>query len=107
MGRLMIFINILPSTCWINAIKWEFDIEIEGNLPHLIPTECPENKLYVPPRLQNKLITWALTGHPGTLRALELIKEKYCWPCMSKEINDYIASCSTCVQAKVPRHFPI
>lgn len=26
---------------------------------------------------------------------------------MAKEINDYIASCSTCAQAKVWRHFPV
>lgn len=40
------------------------------------------------------------SGHPGTFKTLELLKEK------KREINEVISSCSTCAQAKVPRHFP-
>lgn len=53
--------TILPKTCWINTIEWEFDKEIDDSLPYQVPTECPSNKRYVPPRLRNKLITWAHT----------------------------------------------
>lgn len=92
--------TILPKSCWINTIEREFDHEIENSPSHQVPGECPSNKQYVPPKQRNKLITWAQTtpgsGHPGTLHTLELIKEKYWWPAISKEINDFIASCPTC-----------
>lgn len=61
---------ILPSRCWVHAIQWDFDKEIENTLPCHSLEKCPSDHTYVPPRLRIKLITWAYTspasGHPGT-----------------------------------------
>lgn len=52
---------------------------------------------------------WAHTspasGLPGMRRTLELITGKYWWLFMTHNMNSYVASCSTCAQAKVPRNF--
>lgn len=60
--------------------------------------------------MHNRLITWAHTSpaadHPGTLKTLELLKERYFWLSMAKDINEFVALCSTCAQAKVPRYHP-
>lgn len=103
--------TILSPTCWINAISWDFDTELENTLPYHTSEECPTDKKYVPPRLRNKLISWVHTspasGYPGTLKTCELLKERYWWPLMSRKVNEVVSSCSTCTQAKVPRHLPV
>lgn len=101
---------ILPKQYWVNAISREFDQELANTLPFHVLEECPTDRTYVPPRLQSKLITWAHTspvsGHPGTKRTLNLLQSKYWWSSMARNVNQHVASCSICAQAKVPRHFP-
>lgn len=101
---------ILPPECWVRAIQWNFDKEICNTLPYCVPSDCPAECNYVPPRLRYKLITWAHTtpasGHPGTREMLALIQGKYWWPSMSRDVNDLVLSSSTFAQAKVPRHLP-
>lgn len=69
--------NILPHTCCVNVVEWDFDKEISNTFPHHVPPECSADRIYVPPQLRSKLITWAhmspALGHPGTLRTLDLI----------------------------------
>lgn len=66
---------ILPETCWIKAIEWKFDRELDNTLPYHSQAEYPEDKKYVPLRLCSKIITWAHTE--STLKTLQLLKEKY------------------------------
>ena len=47
---------------------------------------------------------WA--GHFGYLRTLELIRRKYHWPHMARDVRDYVATCTTCQRAKPTRHKP-
>lgn len=102
--------TILPLTHHINAIQWEFDKDLQNTLAYNIPSKFPEDKQYVPPRLRYRLITWAhnslAMGHPGTQCTWEILKGKYWWPSMCKEINEFIFSCARGTQATVPRHLP-
>lgn len=41
----------------VNAIIWDFDIELQNPMPYYVPEECPEDKI-------------------GTRRALEIIQGK-------------------------------
>lgn len=41
-----------------------------------------------------------------TLRTLERIRGKHWWPCMAQNVNQNVASCGTCAQAKVLQHHP-
>lgn len=43
--------SVLPETCWINAIEWDLDKEIENTLPYYVPENCPQDETCVPPRL--------------------------------------------------------
>ena len=47
-----------------------------------------------------------LVGHFGYARTLELIRRKYYWPHMAKEIKAYMKSCTACQQAKPTCHKP-
>lgn len=77
---------------------------------HALPctSRMSNTKHYVPQCLRARLNTWAYTalatGHPGTRRTWEIIKDKYSWPTMTENINNFVFSCAMCVQAKVSRH---
>ena len=45
-------------------------------------------------------------GHFGYLQTLELIRQKYYWPGISRDIKEYIDICDTCQQIKPMRHKP-
>jgi len=45
-----------------------------------------------------------LSGHFGQNRTLELIRRKYTWPGLRTFVKDYVRSCTSCAQAKTPRH---
>lgn len=71
-----------------------------------LPEEWPADQTYVLLHLCSKLITTPTSGHSGTWRTIVLIQGKYWWPSVSKDVNHYVSSSSTCAQAKVPCHFP-
>jgi len=45
-------------------------------------------------------------GHFGQERTLELIQRKYYWPQMTKDVKEYVTSCTTCQRIKPTRHKP-
>ena len=87
---------------WVGCVAWR---EHEGIL-HF------DGKLYVPPEGGTCAeVLWSnhddpLTGHFGYARTLELIRRKYYWPRMAKEIKAYMKSCTACQRAKPTRHKP-
>lgn len=85
---------MLPECHWMGI--WQ------GNGKHTNHTMFQQSdKKYVPPRLHQKIFTWAhtsATGHPGTRRTLDLLKETSMIMC---------GSCSVCAQAKVHVILPL
>lgn len=75
---------------------------------HLMSQE--EAHLVAPPQLRARLITWDHTspgtGHLGSQRTYNLLKDKYWWPKMSMEIAHYVTSCFTCDISKTPHTLP-
>ena len=45
-------------------------------------------------------------GHFGYLRTLELVRRKYYWPGMSRDIKQYVRTCNACARSKAIRHKP-
>jgi hypothetical protein len=39
-------------------------------------------------------------GHLGYQRTIVAVKKQYFWPCMKKEVVDYIARCFECKKVK-------
>lgn len=36
--------TVLPNTCYVNAIQWKFNREIQTTMPFHVPSDCPSNK---------------------------------------------------------------
>jgi hypothetical protein len=45
-------------------------------------------------------------GHLDYQKTIAVIKSQYFWPCMKKEVVDYIARCLECQKAKVEHKHP-
>lgn len=80
--------------------------DLKNTLPYPVPAEHPLEIIYIPPCLRGRLTTWTHTspgtGHPDTCKTSDILKERYWWSDMFQDINKYVTSCPTCVQAGVP-----
>ena len=60
--------------------------------------------------LQRKLLRAAhddpLAGHRGTERTMELLKRNFHWHGMKKDVQEYVASCTSCQRHKTDRKLP-
>lgn len=91
---------ILPPSCMVGAIQWQLD-HILARVPrHQVPTACPLNKLFVPCSLRTQYVTWAHTstgmGHPGIQHTNHLLRVRYWWPHMFRDIHQIVTSCTIC-----------
>ena len=74
------------------------------------PRGCPPNRLLVPPDLRSQVIHWAHTSliacHPGSRRTLFVAKQRFWWPGMERDVQDYVSACPTCARNKAS-HSPL
>ncbi len=42
------------------------------------------------------------TGHMGRDRSLELLQQRFFWPGMSKDLEEWVQNCETCIRRKAP-----
>ena len=97
--------TILPLNCVVGAVSWQIESDVQqANGVSPAPSGCPCNRLFVPVSLRSKVIHWAhtsmLTCHPGVKRTMFVIKQRFWWPAMEKEVADYVAACPVCARNK-------
>ncbi|KAK3544108.1 hypothetical protein QTP86_001806 [Hemibagrus guttatus] len=46
------------------------------------------------------------SGHPGIRRSTQLVRNRFWWPSLGSDVEEYIRSCSTCAQARTSRLLP-
>lgn len=76
-----------------------------------IAAECPQNGLYVLPELRSQVIHWAysscLSYHPGNTRTLFVLRQRFRWPTMDRDVGHYVAVCPSCSAPKTSRLPPV
>src|SRR5213083_1323516 len=45
-------------------------------------------------------------GYFGATRMMVLIRRKYFWPGLNKDVREYVKNCDVCQRMKAPRHHP-
>ena len=77
--------------------------ELNGILYH-------QGVVFVPKTIRIKTISWyhndLLAGHFGIDKTKELVGQKYYWPSLQRDIEDYVKGCDVCLGSKVVRHKP-
>ncbi len=102
---------ILPPTVFACPIVWNVDAQIRAaTLTEPAPPGGPEGKWYVPTTLRLTLLdsihTSPGSGHPGSQRTLSLLRNRYWWPSMARDVARYVRGCSVCAITTTPRHLP-
>uniref|UniRef100_A0A3P9HPM2 Gypsy retrotransposon integrase-like protein 1 n=1 Tax=Oryzias latipes TaxID=8090 RepID=A0A3P9HPM2_ORYLA len=70
----------------------------------------PPGTLYVPTSLRSDVITWGhssrVSCHAGVHRTLALIRRRFFWPTLDKDVREYVRACSTCARSKSSTSLP-
>ncbi|KAI3352597.1 hypothetical protein L3Q82_005532 [Scortum barcoo] len=77
---------------------------------HPAPNNCPKDRLFVPSNLRSLVLQWIHTSkfscHPGIRRTLFLLQQRFWWPRMAQDTQEYINACSVCARGKSSHRAP-
>ncbi|KAK3571464.1 hypothetical protein QTP86_012089 [Hemibagrus guttatus] len=101
---------ILPSSVLLAPIRWDLMEEIQqAQVNEFPPPSCPPTKLYVPTSLP-QLLWWVhgtpSSGHTGIHRTVALIRNRFWWPSLLRDLEEFIESCATCAQSQTSCQLP-
>ncbi len=103
--------NVISPTIIISPIQWDIITEIDqANSEHIIPPECPQDKLFVPEILRKHTIdqvhTALSSGHPGISATIQLLQNRFWWPTLRKDTITQVHQCQVCQTQKPSRQLP-
>ena len=68
------------------------------------------HKLYVPQSCRLEIMKRChdhpTTGHPGIQNTIEITRKTYYWPCLAKEVEEFVRTCGSCQRNKYTNHKP-
>ncbi len=96
---------IVPQNIFVSAVTWEIESKVrtasQGVTP---PSGCPPGRLFVPETLRSDVIRWShcskVACHPGVSRTTFLIKQRFWWPSMARDIQCFVLACCVCAVSK-------
>ncbi|XP_023806908.1 uncharacterized protein LOC105356774 isoform X2 [Oryzias latipes] len=96
---------ILPVSARLAIINTDIEEEVRSaNQGSQSPSACPTECIYVPDNLRAKVIQWFHSSrmfcHPGQRRTFAIIRQRFWWPNMRKDITEYVSACTECAQVK-------
>ncbi|KAI3365445.1 hypothetical protein L3Q82_010533, partial [Scortum barcoo] len=104
--------SILPPSCIVGAASWDIETRVQEALKdHPAPNNCPKDRLFVPSNLRSLLCSSGSTPlnsacHPGIRRTLFLLQQRFWWPRMAQDTQEYINACSVCARGKSSHRAP-
>ncbi|KAG1964568.1 retrotransposable element [Pimephales promelas] len=102
---------ILPEKVVISTLVWEVESKVMTALDGVTPPPgCPPSRLFVPEGLRSDVIRWGhcsnVACHPGVTRTSFLVKQRFWWPLMARDIHDFVLACSVCATSKTSNQPP-
>lgn len=84
-------------------VRWEFEDQVKLTMEQTpIPSDCPPNRLFVTVVLRSAVIQWArasiVSHHPGIKGTLARAQQRFWWPTVIQDIQQYITAYQTCVR---------
>lgn len=103
--------SILPESCLVAMVTWDIEERVrEATEGQPGPSSCPPNRLFVPSTLRSEVLQWAhssrLACHPGTQRTQHALRQRFWWPTLREDAQDFVKACPVCNQNKTPRQAP-
>ncbi len=97
--------TVIPESCVVGCVTREIEAHVKRDnqwvqiLPEIRPI-----RLFVTPEVRGSVIAWAhmslVSCHPGSCRTLSWVRERFWWPGMRDDVNEYVAVCPVCEQNK-------
>ncbi len=101
---------IISKEIIVSPIQWTSNPATPSNASTATPPGCPQGLQYVTRAQRTPLIHFAHTslgtGHPGANDTLSLLKDRFWWPNMARDVRRFVQGCSDCAIAKSTRHLP-
>uniref|UniRef100_A0A8C7Y9I5 Gypsy retrotransposon integrase-like protein 1 n=1 Tax=Oryzias sinensis TaxID=183150 RepID=A0A8C7Y9I5_9TELE len=96
---------ILPASARLAVTNTDIEEEVRSaTLDSQSPSACPTECLYVPDDLRARVMQWFHSSrmfcHPGQRRTYSVIRQRFWWPSMREDINEYVSACPECAQVK-------
>ncbi len=92
-----------------SPIQWTSP-PVASTTPPANPPGCPPDHQYVPRTQRTPLIhsthTSLGTGHPGANATLSLLRDRFWWPNMARDVRRFVQGCPDCAIFKSSRHLP-
>ncbi len=101
---------ILPEDMFLCPIQRAPESILTPSVSTTEPSGCPPGLQYVSRTKRTPLIYSAHsslgTGHPGANGTLSLLKDRFWWPNMARDMRRSVQGCPDCAISKSPRHLP-
>ncbi|KAK3545988.1 hypothetical protein QTP70_018944 [Hemibagrus guttatus] len=102
---------ILPATAILAPVQWNLIEEIRrAHTDEPPPAGCPSTKLFVPLHFRQQVMQWVheapSSGHPGIRRSTQLVRNRFWWPSLGSDVEEYVRSCPMCAQVRTSRLLP-
>ncbi len=102
---------IIPERLVVSTLTWEVESKVRTALEGVTPPPgCPPGRLFVPERLRSDVIRWGhcsnVACHPGVNRTSFLVKQRFWWRSMARDIRDFVLACSVCARGKTSNRPP-
>lgn len=70
----------------------------------LYNVECENPRLVIPKSMVKQIISYhhdtLFSGHQGIKKTTSLLKDRYFWPSLNKDVEEYVSQCISCNQRK-------
>uniref|UniRef100_A0A8C7WW06 Gypsy retrotransposon integrase-like protein 1 n=1 Tax=Oryzias sinensis TaxID=183150 RepID=A0A8C7WW06_9TELE len=96
---------IIPTTCIVGNLTWDIETRVRNAQgEETCNTPCPDGTLFVPTSLRPDVIAWGhssqIACHGGVHRTLSLLRKRFFWPHMDKDVREFISACTVCARSK-------
>ncbi len=96
---------ILSETLFVSTLTWDDESKVKAALEGVTPpARCPPKRLFVPEGLRSSVIQWGhcsnVACHPGVSRTQFLVKQRFWWPLMARDVHNFVLACSVCATGK-------
>ncbi len=95
----------------VSTLTWEVESKVRTALEGVTPPPgCPPSRLFVPEGLRSDVIRWGhcsnVACHPGVNRTSFLVKQRFWWNSMARDIREFVLACSVCARGKTSNRPP-
>ncbi|KAL0187931.1 hypothetical protein M9458_015030 [Cirrhinus mrigala] len=103
--------SIIPGRLVVSTLSWEIESKVRTALEGVMPPPgCPPGRLFVPEGVRSDVIRWGhcsnVARHPGVNRTRFLVKQRFWWRSMARDIRDFVLACSACARGKTSNRPP-